>query len=300
MRQASRRMVAVVAVAAFVTACILIVGSGGFTFNTLAANGTLTPWAYLPFVARQPTPTPTPISCSTVPTLISPANGSHLDSLIPLFAWDSGNDPNVDWLYLEIGRDPNLADWAGGLSCGDDDCIRGIHRWRVSDNLDPNALYFWRAYLMCGSTQGPYSEVWRFTTGIGGTVLPAPSLRSPADGSTVPGPTVTLRWSSVSGAVEYRAATRHLASGHTFSEIVQGTKTEFRWSPGRGGIFEWWVIPRNDYAWGTSSTYWRFTIDPGVDQILSAPSSPYSPDLLETHCSGSNSAAIALNKRYIR
>jgi len=265
MRQPSKRIVAVVVVAAFVTACILTVGSGGFTFGTSAANGTLTPWAYLPFIARQPTPTPTPISCSTVPTLISPANGSWVDTLIPLFTWDSGNDPNATWLYLEIWGDPFLMHMVEGHGCGDD-CTRGINQWRPLrnlDNLDPRSYYFWRVYLMCDDIQGPYSEVGWFGTGSGGTILPAPSLRSPANGSTVPGPTVTLRWSSVSGAVEYRAVIEPLGSGRTFYRVVQGTES-YWWSPYEG-VYEWWATARNDYAWGADSTHWEFTIDPGMD-----------------------------------
>jgi hypothetical protein len=205
MRQASRRMVAVVAVAAFVTACILILGSGGFTFDTLAANGTLTPWAYLPLIARQPTPTPTLIPCLTVPTLISPADGSNLDTLIPLFTVDAGNDPNVTGFSVQLFYGPvgPPAPWHNHF-----DCTQGICQGRPYPvNLISARTYYWQTHLICGDNVGPHSEKWLFATGSGGTILPAPTLRSPADDSTLPGTTVTLKWSSVSGAAEYVVCT---------------------------------------------------------------------------------------------
>jgi hypothetical protein len=61
---------------------------------------------YLPAVFRDH------LYCATIPTLISPADGGNLDTLIPLFTWDSGNDPNASDLYLEIWRDAQLTHWA--------------------------------------------------------------------------------------------------------------------------------------------------------------------------------------------
>ena len=54
---------------------------------------------YLPLVARNIGATP---SCSVVPTLVSPTNGSALDNLIPLFQWNSGNDPIATTLRLDV------------------------------------------------------------------------------------------------------------------------------------------------------------------------------------------------------
>src|SRR5512139_3644104 len=55
------------------------------------ADITFTPVAtlYLPIVLQNYAP------CTTVPTLLSPANGAALNTLIPLFQWDSGNDPHA-------------------------------------------------------------------------------------------------------------------------------------------------------------------------------------------------------------
>jgi hypothetical protein len=65
MRQAGKQAVGIFAGVVFATACILMVASGGFTFETLA-DGTLSPCAYLPFISKgesstlTPTNTPTP------------------------------------------------------------------------------------------------------------------------------------------------------------------------------------------------------------------------------------------------
>jgi hypothetical protein len=68
-KQASGRTGAIVSGVVFVMACILIAGSGGFTYEALTTNRTLTPtaWAYLPYISRQEPPTPTATQPSTPP-----------------------------------------------------------------------------------------------------------------------------------------------------------------------------------------------------------------------------------------
>jgi hypothetical protein len=190
--------------------------------------------------------------CSTIPTLTGPADGSNLDTLIPLFTWYSGIDPNATALYLDIWRDAQLTDRVAGLSSSDR--TQGAHQWRIDLNLDPATTYYWRAHLMCDSTEGPYSEVWSFATGSGGTILPGPDLLSPENGSASLGNVlVTLRWSPVSGAVEYRV--NWTSGGWLHTIVVTGTETKLGPGP---GTYEWWVQARNDYAWGTESAHWRF------------------------------------------
>lgn len=285
MRRASKRIVAVVVVAAFVTACILIVGSEGFAFDTLAANGTLTPWAYLPFIARQPTPTPTPIPCLTVPTLIGPVDGSNLNTRIPLFTVDCGSNPNATGLVIELhsGDAPKVT---GLAHIG---CTQGICKWRQDCNLHAAVTYHWYAYLMCGKTQGPRSEEWSFTTGSGGPILLAPNPLSPADGSTLPSTTATLKWSSVSGAVEYQVFVYCLPShrphlyktvqcgcGPGTCRVVEGTKSTF-YGLMENAVCFWSVTGRNDYAWGESASR-CFTTGSDGAQISLGSSSPSLQD----------------------
>jgi len=213
------------------------------TFTPVATN-------YLPLVLRNYGG-----FCSTIPTLLSPANGSSLNTIAPLFRWDNGNNPSATMLRLQVAKDPGFTQsvwslWFSGTS--------GVIEFRFPRNLDPATTYYWRAWLMCGDAQGPYSEVWSFTTGSRGTILPAPALVAPINGSTVPATTVTLRWSSVSGAVEYLVRWRQVGQEGYNYQWVNDTQTTISWLS-TNTTYEWWVSARNDYAIGTDSETWRFT-----------------------------------------
>jgi hypothetical protein len=216
--------------------------------------------------------------CAVAPALTSPANKANLDTRIPLFAWDSRYDPGATELHLDIWRNPELTDWAYGLRS--DDQTQGTQQWRIDVNLSPSTTYYWRAYLMCGSTQGPHSEVWSFTTGSGGTTLPGPDLLSPADGSNVCGALLpapdpgggsqcfggaTLQWSPVTGATGYRVDCVYDREHETIIVAGSETKVYVGWAdtgyaPHCPGSCGWWVQARNDYAWGEESERWDFDI----------------------------------------
>lgn len=202
-------------------------------------------------------------SCATIPTLLSPANGSSLDTIIPLFQWDNGNNPSVTGLRLEIAKDASFTQYVNSLWSGGSP---GIHEFRFSHNLDPATTYYWRAWLMCGEAQGPYSEVWTFTTGSGGTILPAPALSVPANGSTLPSLPVTLQWSAVSGAEGYLVRWRKVGSGGYSYSWRDETQITI------GGLstdttYEWWVSARNNYAVGADSATWQFTTPSQVSSL---------------------------------
>jgi hypothetical protein len=201
--------------------------------------------------------------CSTIPTLLSPANGSSLNTIAPLFRWDNGNNPSATTLRLQVARDSGFTQsvwslWSSGTS--------GVIEFRFPRNLDPATTYYWRAWLMCGDAQGPYSEVWSFTTGSGGTILPAPALVAPINGSTVPTTTVTLQWSSVSGAVEYLVHWRQVGQGGYNYRWVNDTQTTISWLS-TNTTYEWWISARNDYAIGTDSETWQFTTPVGSSSV---------------------------------
>ena len=128
-------------------------------------------------------------------------------------------------------------------------------------NLEPATAYYWRAWLTCGASYGPYSEVWSFTTGSGGIILPGPTLVAPPDGSTVSSIPVTFRWDPVSGAVDsdmiyWRAADQPWT---TYGTSAVNTQTTVDWGLLPDTTYEWWVTAINDYAKGTPSTVWLFT-----------------------------------------
>ena len=140
------------------------------------------------------------VSCTAVPALISPPHGDSLNTLVPLFQWDSGNDPYATKLILEAAQDPDFTQDVSSFSSSYR--TTGTHEYRFGWNFYPGTTYYWRAWLTCGEIKGPYSDVWSFTTGSGGAILPAPALSAPADGSALSSLPVTLRWSAVGGALE--------------------------------------------------------------------------------------------------
>ncbi len=210
---------------------------------------------------------------SIIPILLSPANGSSLNTITPLFRWDNGKASNATALRLQVAKDPAFTQSVWSLWSG---ATPGMREFRSSSNFDPATTYYWRAWFLFDDIQGPYSEVWSFTTGSGGTILPAPALMAPAAGSTVPTTTATLQWSSVSGAVEYLVHWREVGQGGYAYEWVNGTQTTIGWL-NANTTYEWWVSARNDYAIGTASEAWQFTTPGGA---LSFPSQDLNHDTI--------------------
>ena len=206
---------------------------------------------YLPAVLRNY------VACSTIPTLLSPVNGGDLDTLIPLYRWDNGNDPNATSVRMQLARDVGFMQtvfWVEGHS------YSKIYEFRDRNNLDPATTYYWRAWLMCGEVQGPYSEVWSFTTGSGGTILPAPVLTAPENGSVLTSLPVTVQWAAVSGAKEYGVYWRKAGqTGYSRVWINSTQFTFYQMGLVANTTYEWWVAARNDYAVGTASPSWQFT-----------------------------------------
>jgi hypothetical protein len=220
------------------------------TFTPVAA-------AYLPAVFRNYG------GCSAIPTLLSPANGSSLNTIALLFRWDNGNNPNATVLRLQVAKDPGFTQGVWSLRSSR---ASGVSEFRFPRNWNPAATYYWRAWLMCGDVQGPYSEVWSFTTGSGGTILPAPTLVAPTNGSTSPTTTVNLQWSPVSGAIEYLVYWREAGDRGYFFWSVSATQTTISQLKANT-TYEWWISARNDYAIGTNSETWRFTTPAGSSSL---------------------------------
>jgi len=192
--------------------------------------------------------------CTTKPTLLAPLDGATLDTLNPLFLWDAGDDEDATSLRLELDDDPGFAHpWTAGFA------PRGVDSWHHLINLTPATMYYWRAGLVCGGTQGPWSEVWSFTTGSGGVIPVAPVLLSPADGHTVTSLPVTLRWEAVDAAVEYEVYWWKTGFG-VFQARTSETQFTMDVQTSSDGEYVWWVTSRSGYAVGGSSDEWEFTV----------------------------------------
>ena len=89
MKQANKRVIAIVVGVASVTVCILIATSGGLKFEAGSANGTW--WTYLPFISRQgsssPTPTPTNTPIPSPPADMIGIQAAGSDAWSTVLSW---------------------------------------------------------------------------------------------------------------------------------------------------------------------------------------------------------------------
>jgi hypothetical protein len=213
----------------------------GSTFNTTFTS-IITD--YLPLVFQDYTP------CTTIPILLNPANDSNIDTLIPLFSWNNGNDPHATESIVKVTEEND------GIWTTSSYYQPGVYTIRFPWNLNPATTYYWQVRLTCKNIQGPYSEVWSFTTNSNGTILPPPLLISPASGSTVPSVQVTLQWSAVPGALEY--GVQWIKAGQGWTNIMRVTETHAHLLLAYNSSYTWWIRAINDYAFGDESVHWYF------------------------------------------
>lgn len=203
-----------------------------------------------------------PVFCGTQPLLLAPDDGAVLDTLNPTFRWTNTNDPDASQVRRELATDAAFQNIVSITTTGPSDGEREFtYIWR---NLDAATVYYWRMVITCGSVDGPPSETRSFTTGSGGTILPAPSLISPADNSTVTLP-VTFSWQPVAGTIEYLLTVTYPFGGQT---IFQVDDTSFVWPYfDAGESYTWHVAARNSYAIGVPSEERTFTISTALNSL---------------------------------
>jgi hypothetical protein len=223
------------------------------------------------------TPTPTPTSTLTptlppilfcsgdplfTPKLISPTNGSKLNTLIPNINIQGNINANANFIHLNIARnsefDPSSIVW----QC---DALnqQEIFGCQVLYNLEEKTKYYWRINYRCNESNGKESEIWSFTTGSGGIILPAPELLSPIDmsGNSING--LQLDWGTVTGATNYII---HIHDINRDQWMIFESATHNLlvnsigwWAYNPGPNYEWYVEAQNDYATGIKSQTWAFT-----------------------------------------
>ncbi|MBC7264797.1 MAG: S8 family serine peptidase [Chloroflexi bacterium] len=125
--------------------------------------------------------------------------------------------------------------------------------------LSYSTHYYWQivAKNSCGETPGP---IWDFTTGSCPTP-PAPTLSSPANGSTTSNSTPTFVWNSVSGATSYQIQVDDAPS--FTSPAIDTTTSNTNYTPASAladGIYYWRVRGHNSCGNGAWSEIWSFTI----------------------------------------
>lgn len=237
--------------------CLILVVT--FTSITTAIAETLDYTIYLPMLKNGDG------HCSIAPTLISPSNGSVVNTLIPEFKWENGDISEVTEVHflITLHEDDFPVDWVYWTNSYDGSFTQEQYN---TTNLDPGTTYYWQVWMKCGEIESPKSSQWTFTTGSDGVIPSAPVLLSPADNTTIyrDDLPVTLKWSPVNGAKEYKVIFSRYDSGSwyiSWTKFVSGTEYMIPFSLVQNTWYKWTILSVNDYAIGSSSsrifkTYW--------------------------------------------
>jgi hypothetical protein len=242
----ARPWIALALIIALALAASLIAATAGAQSALSPAAGGLFS-AYLPAVASE--------LCNDPPDLIAPAQGATLDTVLPLFTWDAGDEPGATATEIRIDIEPEFAPPTTIISIPGG---TGVGSYRSVQNLQEGTVYYWRAELDCGDEVfTPFSPLGTFTTGAGGEYLAAPVQLTPADGAVLPALEATFTWTEVAGTVEYLLRYRPESSPdftyvwtaapqHTAGDLLPGTR------------YIWTVAARNDFALGQDRPSWEF------------------------------------------
>ena len=125
------------------------------------------------------------------PQLTEPANGSTEIPTTIVLDWDSVN--NADSYVLQLALEASFNEILleeNGLSSTSAE-ISG---------LEPGTVYFWRVRGQFQLLEGPFSQVFTFTT----ITLGVPVAIAPLDNSFPEGPNVAVSWQSLDAADQYR------------------------------------------------------------------------------------------------
>jgi hypothetical protein len=127
------------------------------------------------------------------PMLSLPGNGSFDQKLSPSFVW--AEIAGADQYQIQISTDFNHSNVVFN------DVVNGTSL-TLPNRLVPDTRYFWRVRGRSGSTNGSWSNTFRFNTVIG--IPEQVALLAPADGAENVSPNFTLQWLEVPGADNYR------------------------------------------------------------------------------------------------
>jgi hypothetical protein len=218
--------------------------AGGISNVVLAGEGDKT---YLPLVVKPP-------ACSVAPTLSRPQG--LLNTLVPTLSWQD-RPLRVISSIIEIATGPDFTPEQNYYRARP---LVGSSFTRLPYNLEPATTYYWRVRFVCKDTESPNSEVWSFTTGSDGVLLPAPTLFAPPNGYVSPLRSPTLLWNRVEGAHEYIVRYRPVGAtdyNYTFSYSPEPRARISELQPNT--TYEWWVATLSDYGYGQDSERWTFT-----------------------------------------
>ncbi len=165
------------------------------------------------------------------------------------------------------------------------------------EDLNTGTTYYWHVRARNGVGNSPWSPAWSFTTL--GSVMTAPTLISPADGTDDADSIVTLTWDSPEGAQTYVlqvAADSGFAAPLLRKGEIASTTEEFL--PVPGAVYYWRVRALNGLGVSDWSQVWSFsspvpeTPTVGVDEV--AANLSYQMSIYPNPSSGVVTVAFAL------
>jgi hypothetical protein len=197
------------------------------------------------------------------PTLLIPANGAQVNSLVPNIEWQ--RKPNVYEYHYQLALNSAFTSTVDSVTFfGINPEVLGNIVERPDENLLPNTLYYWRVASICAEidTMGGYSAPFTFRSGPGGgTFLPPPSLIAPADKATTGSLRVTFQYTEIANAEQYSI---HIYSSQEAAEADSWRQTHSTANTTRVAVFGpeetvfWRVTTRNNYGWGNLSAIRSF------------------------------------------
>jgi uncharacterized repeat protein (TIGR02543 family) len=189
------------------------------------------------------------------PALNSPLNGATNQSINPTLSWSTVNGFTTYRLQVSTA-----IDFSSGIVY--DDSTRTINSQAISALLN-NTTYYWRVWAKNTGSTSAWSSTWSFTT-----VLAAPALSSPLNGTMNESINPTLSWSTVNGFTTYRlqvSTASNFLSGVVYDDSVLTSNSQAIGTLLNNMTYYWRVWAKNTGSTSAWSSTWSFTT------VLAAP-----------------------------
>jgi len=198
----------------------------------------------------------TSLAVPIAPTLINPANGSNILTLIPILDWNDVQ--GISSYTIQVALDSNFSNTVvnqSGLNTSQYQIPNGT--------FTGNTIYYWRVRCVNEAGSGAWSARWSFRVV---SLPPAPILVAPLNNAINQQPNVLLDWDSLVSANSYKI---QLATDSLFNSTVYDTngvtRSSLRMRTGilyAGVKYYWRVNATNLAGTGDWSLKWNFTINP--------------------------------------
>ncbi|MBI3005411.1 MAG: fibronectin type III domain-containing protein [Ignavibacteriales bacterium] len=223
-------------------------------FNTGGTSAWSNVWSF--------TTVPSP---PAAPTLSTPANGATGVSLNPTLSWASVVGASLYRLQLAVDS------VFTNIVVNQTDILSTSY---PLVNLSSRTKYFWRVSAANAGGNGDWSATWNFET-ISDTP-PPPTLSTPSDGATNQPTTITLSWSTSTGATSYRLQLSKNTNftGSDFDDSTITTTSKQVGSLNEGTVYYWHVNAKNSGGtspWSPTRNFATESNNPQAGPILVSP-----------------------------